>query len=110
MEEVEVFKARVEDPRLLNLTINDLASLMMRATHLNERMVETQSPNQSKRDPELQYLAKALEQFVLLCLEQLSVVVKVKVYFKHLLKVDSKHQLSSEQSSRRWRRTRPRRR
>ena len=36
VEEVEVFKAEaVEDPRLLNLTINDLASLMMRATRLN---------------------------------------------------------------------------
>ena len=36
VEEVEVFKAEaVEDPRLLNLTINDLASLMMPATHLN---------------------------------------------------------------------------
>ena len=35
VEEVEVFKAGVEDPRLLNLTINDLASLIMRATHLN---------------------------------------------------------------------------
>ena len=34
VEAVEVFKAVVEDPRLLNLTINDLASLMMRATRL----------------------------------------------------------------------------
>ena len=32
---MEVFKAVVEDPRFLNLTINDLASLMMRATRLN---------------------------------------------------------------------------
>ena len=65
--------------------------------------METQSPNQSKRDPELQYLAnKALEQFVRLCPEQLSVVVKVKVDSnKHLLKVDSKHQLCSEQFTRR---------
>ena len=35
VEAVEVFKAVMEDPRLLNLTINDLASLMMRATRLN---------------------------------------------------------------------------